>query len=113
MDLLIFSVILFIVCIAASIIGVFLLFLMQNKRMQNVVFFVLACWALYISYLNASTLPIDHIGQQLLGWLFGFVAAVALLLRYAGKTEARYPISNVMVALSTVFSVLCLFLLAR
>ncbi len=113
MDLLIFSIILFIICTVASLIGVFLLFLIQTRKIQNVVFFILACWALYISYMNASTIPISHIGQQMLGWAFGFLAAIALLLRYAGKTEARYRISNVMVALSIVSSVLTLFLLSR
>ncbi len=113
MDLLFFSVLLFIVCIVASIIGVFFLFCIQTRKIQDVVFFILACWALYISYRNASSIPMNHMGQQMLGWAFGFLAAIALLLRYAGKTEARYRISNVMVALSIVSSVLTLFLLNR
>ena len=113
MDPLIFLVILFIICIVVSIIGVFLLFFIQTRKIQNVVFFILACWALYMSYKNASAIPMNYIGEQMIAWSFGFLAAIALLMRYAGRTENRYIISNVMVTISVVSSVLGIFLFSR
>ena len=85
MDSLFILVILFVTCIVVSILGAVLLFFIRNRRIENGIFFALSCWALFISYLNAICIPKAYMGQQMLAWIFGFFAAVGLLLRYAGK----------------------------
>ena len=103
-------VVLFVACIVVSIFGAILLFFIRNKKVQNGIFFVLSCWAFFISYLNAISIPMAYMGQQMLAWIFGFLAAAALLLRYAGKKESRYIASNILVTISIVSSALGLFL---
>lgn len=110
MDLLFISVFLFIACIVISILGSILLFFVQNRKIQNVIFFALACWAFFISYINAISISIVHMGQQMLAWILGFVSAFSLLIRYAGKTEKRYTVSNILVMISIVSSALGVFL---
>ena len=110
MDLLFILVVLFAICIVVSILGTILLFFIQNRKIQNVIFFVLACWAFFISYVNAVSIPMLHMGSQLLAWAFGFLSAFALLIRYAGKTEKRYIVSNVVVTISVISSALGVFL---
>ncbi len=110
MDLLFVLVLLFVVCIVVSILGSILLFFVWNRKIQNAIFFALACWAFFISYVNAISIPMIYIGQQMLSWIFGFMSAVALLIRYAGKTGKRYIVSNILVTVSIVSSALGVFL---
>ena len=110
MDSLFVLVVPFVACIVVSIFGVILLFFIRNKKVQNGIFFTLSCWAFFISYLNAISIPMVYKGQQMLAWIFGFLAAAALLLRYAGKKESRYIASNILVTISIVSSALGLFL---
>lgn len=110
MNLLFFLVGLFVACIIVSILGAILLFFVHNQKVQNKIFFALACWAFFISYLNAISIPVLYMGQQMLAWIFGFLAAIALLMRYAGKTEKRYTASNILVTISLVSSALGVFL---
>ncbi len=110
MDSLFILIVLFVACIVVSILGAILLFFIQNKRIQNGIFFALSCWAFFISYLKAISIPMAYMGQQMLAWIFGFFAAAALLLRYAGKKESRYMVSNILVTVSIVSSALGVFL---
>ncbi len=113
MDILFVLVFLFVACIVISILGSILLFFVQNRKIQNVIFFALVCWAFCISYVNAISIPIVYMGQQMLAWILGFVSAFSLLIRYAGKTEKRYIISNVLVTISIVSSALGVFLFVQ
>ena len=54
-----------------------------------------------------------YLGQQMLAWIFGFLAAFALLIRYAGKTDRRYAVSNILVTISIVSSALGVFLFVQ
>lgn len=110
MDLLFILVVLFIACIVVSILGTILLFFVQHQKIQNKIFFALACWAFFISYLNAISIPILYMGQQMIAWIFGFLAAIALLIRYAGKQEKRYMTSNILLSASVAASSLGVFL---
>ena len=110
MDLLFVLVLLFIVGMVVSILGTILLFSVRNRKLQNTIFFVLSCWAFFISYVNAISIPVVYMGQQMLAWIFGFLSAAALLIRYAGKTEKRYLVSNLLVTISVVSSGLGVFL---
>ena len=103
-------VVLFVACIVVSIFGAILLFFIRNKKVQNGIFFALSCWAFFISYLNAISIPMIYMGQQMLAWVFGFLSAAALLFRYAGKKESRYTASNILVTVSIVSSALGVFL---
>ncbi len=113
MDSLLILVLLFVVCIVVSILGTILLFFIQNRKIQNVIFFVLSCWAFFISYVNAISIPMVYMGQQMLAWIFGFLSAVALLIRYAGKAKTRYTVTNILVTVSIVSSALGVFLFMR
>lgn len=113
MDLLFVLVILFVVCIIVSMVGAILLFFIQNRKIQNTIFFALACWAFFNSYVNAVSIPMIYMGQQMLAWIFGFVSAISLLIRYAGKSEERYTVSNILLTTSIVSSALGVFLFMR
>ena len=110
MDSLFILVVLFVICIVVSIFGAILLFFIRNRKIQNGIFFALSCWAFFISYVNAISIPMVYMGQQMLAWSFGFFAAFALLIRYAGKKENRYTVSNILVTVSIVSSALGVFL---
>lgn len=110
MDSLFILVLLFVICIVVSILGAILLFFIRNRKIQNAIFFALSCWAFFISYVNAISIPMLYMGQQMLAWIFGFFAAFALLIRYAGKAEKRYTISNILAMVSIVSSALGAFL---
>ncbi len=113
MDSLFILVLLFVVCIVVSILGAILLFFVPNRKIQNAIFFTLACWAFFISYVNAISIPMVYMGQQMLAWILGFLSAFALLIRYAGKTKKRFTVSNVLVTVSIISSALGVFLFMR
>ena len=110
MDSLFILVLLFVACIVVSILGAVLLFFVHNRRIQNTVFFALSCWAFFISYINAISIPMLYMGQQMLAWIFGFLSAAALLIRYAGNAEKRYTVSNILVTISILSSSIGVFL---
>lgn len=110
MDSLFVLVLLFVVCIVVSVLGTILLFFVPNRKIQNSIFFALTCWAFFISYVNAISIPMVYMGQQMLAWILGLLSAFALLIRYAGKAERRYTVSNVLVTASIVSSALGVFL---
>ena len=113
MDSLFTLVVLFVLCIVVSILGAILLFFIRNRKIQNAVFFALSCWSFFISYVNAISIPMVYMGQQMLAWIFGFLSAAALLLRYAGKKESRFVISNILVTVSIVSSALGVLLFVQ
>lgn len=113
MDAMFVLVLLFVVCMVVSILGAILLFFIRNRKIQNAIFFVLCCWAFFVSYVNAVSIPMLYLGQQMLAWIFGFLAAFALLIRYAGKNDRRYAVSNILVTISIVSSALGVFLFVQ
>ena len=101
--------IMFVVMVVVSFLGILFLFLSNNKKIQNGVFFFLACWGMLLSWMNATSGPSNYISRQLLAWAIGFIAVIAMLIRYAGHSENRFPYSNILVSLSVVLSVLTMF----
>ena len=101
--------IMFVVMVVVSFLGILFLFLSNNRKLQNGVFFFLACWGMLLSWMNATSGPSNYISRQLLAWAIGFIAVIAMLIRYAGHSENRFKYSNILVSLSIVSSVLTMF----
>lgn len=100
--------IMFVVMIVISFLGIIFLFLSKNKSLQNGIFFFLACWGMLLSWINATSGPSNYIGRQLFAWALGFIAVIAMLIRYAGQSENRFKYSNILVTLSVVLTVMSL-----
>lgn len=71
----------FIVMAVVSGLGVAFLYLLKNKKIKNVLFYMLATWSMGIACLNATSLPSNYLGEQLIAWAFGFLSVVAILIK--------------------------------
>ena len=71
----------FIAMTIVSGLGIAFLYLIKNQKIKNGLFYFLVVWAMGITYMNVMRLPTNYIGEQLIGWAFGFLAVVGLIIK--------------------------------
>lgn len=96
-----YLLIFFVFILVISILGISLLFFLENRKIKNVLFYLLAVWSILIAYLNASSLPTNYLGQQIMAWLFGSISIIAIIinLKKTGETNIPYILVTISVFL--------------
>ncbi|EOU1682416.1 hypothetical protein QTH11_02130 [Clostridium perfringens] len=96
-----YLLIFFVFILVISILGISLLFFLKNRKIKNVLFYFLAVWSILIAYLNASSLPTNYLGQQIMAWLFGSISIIAIIinLKKTGETNIPYILVTISVFL--------------
>ena len=99
--------IVFVSMVVISGLGIALLFLVKNPAAKNVIFYSLAIWAMGITFINASSLPSNYLGSQLMAWALGFIAIIGVVIKI--KNPEKINIAKLLVVVSIVLSLLDLF----
>lgn len=96
-----YLLIFFVFILVISILGISLLFFLKNRKIKNVLFYFLVVWSILIAYLNASSLPTNYLGQQIMAWLFGSISIIAIIinLKKTGETNIPYILVTISVFL--------------
>ncbi|MCX0371029.1 hypothetical protein LIZ77_09620 [Clostridium perfringens] len=96
-----YLLIFFVFILVISILGISLLFFLKNRKIKNALFYFLAVWSILIAYLNASSLPTNYLGQQIMAWLFGSISIIAIIinLKKTGETNMPYTLVTISVFL--------------
>lgn len=94
-----------------SIVGIIFLFLLKNEKQKTIVFYLLSVLGMVISYMNATSIPRDFVGEQVIAWGLGFLSVIAVLLKITGKTEKRFNVAKVLTVVSVLGGIAHLFLL--
>lgn len=81
-------VIMFISMMVVSGLGIALLYLAKNQKLKTGVFYFLAIWSMGITYMNVSSIPSNLLLEQLIAWVFGFLAVIAIALKVKKTEEA-------------------------
>ena len=102
-----YLLILFIFILVVSILGISLLFLLKNQKIKDVLFYFLAIWSMLIAYLNATSLPTNYIGQQIIAWLFGSISIIAIIIKVKKTRETNIP--YILVTVSVLLGIFTLF----
>lgn len=103
--------ILFVSMSVISILGIGLLYLLQDEKKKRIVFYTLAVWGMLISVISATGQPTNWIHQQLIAWGFGFLSVIGILVHVKAKNDTSYNIARILVVLSVVLGILKLFVL--
>ena len=90
--------IIFIVMAVVSGLGLAFLYLVKNEKIKNGLFYFLTVWAMGIAVMNATGLPSNYIGQQLIAWAFGFLAVGAIIVKIKKPEKANLAYLLVTVA---------------
>lgn len=104
-------VIAFIVMTVVSVIGVVLLHLSKNEKLQKGFFYFLAIWGMIITYCSVRSTPGYMMGEILVSWAIGALSVVALLIQLCSKKENRFKIAKILVTISVVAGMIDCFLI--
>ena len=101
--------IMFISIMVVSGLGIAFLYLLKNQKIKNGLFYFLAVWAMGVAYMNATSLPSNYLGGQLIAWAFGFLAVLAIILKI--KKPEKTMLTDLLVTASILCGVVQLFFL--
>ena len=110
LDSLSLLVIAFAVMSVVSLIGVVLLFLLKNEKINKGVFYFLAVWGMIIAYCNVRSIPLYMTGEILLALVWGLFGVAALLVQLCMKNEKRYNLAKGMVLVSVIAGMIDCFM---
>ncbi len=85
-----------------GLLAVCLMFLMKNVTVKKVCFYFLAIEGMAVSVLNALMTPGSFPGELAIGWGLGALSIAALLLEICGKSEKKFMMARIMVAVAVV-----------
>ena len=103
-------VILFMVMSVISVIGVLLMFLSKNEMLVKGTFYFLCIWGMLIAGLNVYGITEEWVGEILLACAVGGLSVIALLIQLCLKTEKKFMIAKILVAVSVIAGVIDCFL---
>ena len=99
--------ILFIVISVVSGLGISLLFLCKSSKVKNIIFYFLAAWSMFIAFINATSLPSNYLGEQLIAWIFGLLAIITIIIKI--KKPERISLTYILIVYSVLLGLVDLF----
>ena len=103
----VFLLVLSVFILVVGILGISLLFFLKNRKLKNVVFYFLVIWSMLIACLNATSLPTNYIGQQIIAWLFGSISIIAIIIKVKKLGETNIP--YIFVTISVLLGIFMMF----
>lgn len=100
----------FVIMSAVSILGLVLMFIIKDKKVNAVLFYMMSIWGMVLAGISAYLLPIEDLTMQLLVWIFGMLGMIAMLIKLCGKQEKGELISRLLVVFSVVLGILGIFI---
>ena len=83
-----------------SVLLVCLVFLVKDKKLKNIVFYILVLWSVLITFFNVSSLPTNYVVQRIIGCCIGLIAVIAVFIRI--KKPDKSTFAYILVSVSTV-----------
>ena len=99
--------VLYLFILVLSILGISLLFFLKNSKLKNVVFYFLVIWSIFITYINATSLPTNYLAQQIIAWLFGSISIIAIIIKVKKTGETNIP--YILVTISVLLGIFMMF----
>ena len=99
--------IMFVALTIVSGLSIAFLFLTQNKTVQKILFYLVAILGMGIAVIGAGSYPTNYIMQQVIAWLFGFLAILGIVIK--NKSPKKDTLAKILVTLSVVLGLLKLF----
>ncbi len=101
----------FIILSAVSVLGLVLMFVIKNKKVNRILFYVMSIWGMILAGISAFMIPTKDIIMQLLAWGFGALGASAMMVQICSRQKNRELISKLLVVFSVMLGILGVFLL--
>ena len=95
-------VITFAVMSVISLIGVLMLFLAKNEKLQKGFFYFLVIWGLVIAYCNVISTPFYWTGSIFLALALGALSVAGLLVKHCMKHERSFEYAKILESVSVV-----------
>lgn len=94
-----------------SVLGILLMFLLKNESHKKTVFYFMAILGMIAAWMNATSIPRNLVGEQILAWGLGALSIIAILLQIVGKGKKEFTIARILVVVSILGSIIHLFLM--
>lgn len=104
-------VITFFVMSIISIIGIILMYVVRNEKVQKGFFYFLAIWGVIIAYCGVLSTPDLWLERIVASWALGALGVVALLIQLCMKKENKFKIAKILVTISVVAGMVNCFLI--
>lgn len=104
-------VITFVVMAVISVIGVVLLHLSKNEKLQKGLFYFLAVWGMIITYCSVISTPGYMTGELMISWGLGALSVIALLIQLCSKKVNKFKIAKILVTISVVAGMIDCFVI--
>ena len=100
--------IIFTVMIVVSGLGITFLYSVKDPKIKNGLFYFLTVWGMGIAYMNVTSLPTNYLGEQLIGWAFGFLAVGGMVIKITKPEKTN--LAQILVTVSILCSMIDLLL---
>lgn len=104
-------VLVFIATTVASLLAICLMFFLKNPTAKKVAFYFLTAQGMLAAWMNAMSTPYSYLSEIIIGWGFGILSIVALLLVLLGKSEFKFKIAQILVTVSVIAGLLNAFVI--
>ncbi len=98
--------ILIIVLLVMSILGIILLFTNKNKTIKNILFYFLVVLSVFVTYINATSLPTNYTLQMIISLLPILISIIAVIIKI--KKPEKMNIAYVILTVSVLITNLLL-----
>lgn len=100
--------IMFIIMAIVSVLGISMLYLTQNIKKKNFIFYFLIAWSVFVTFINVTSLPTNFITDKFIALFFGFLAILSVIIKV--KKPDKLSLSNLLISSSILLGLLDLFL---
>lgn len=94
-----------------SVLGILLMFLLKNETHKKTAFYLMTVLGIVAAWMNATSIPRNLVGEQILAWGLGALSILAILLQLLGKGKKEFTIAQILVVISVLGSIFHLFLI--
>ncbi len=104
-------ILVFIGLTVAGLLAILLMFLLKNPTAKKIAFYFSAALGMILAILKALSTPYSHLSETILGWGFGLLSIVALLITVLGKSESKFKLAQLLVTISVIAGMILTFII--
>lgn len=100
--------IMFVVMAVIGGLGIAFMYLVKNEKAQNITFYIMAFFGMFISFISATGFPSNYTMSIVIAWLFGIISIVGIIVKFKIK-DKKSLLPKHLVSASIILGMLYLF----
>ena len=78
---------------------------------KKIAFYFSTALGMILAILKALSTPYSHLSETILGWGFGLLSIIALLIAVLGKSESKFKLAQILVTISVIAGMILTFII--